>query len=110
VSWLEPTKQITVQVVVANVGDVVVRGAKITARLSPVAASVSHGAAGSSTTTTTEPPPAPQSVSHVIPSLLAAASMDVTLPQLKVAKAGRYELTVSFGGESLSVTLQVAGG
>ncbi|MGH9170088.1 MAG: hypothetical protein ACRD0Z_04365 [Acidimicrobiales bacterium] len=105
VSWLQPTSKLTVEVVVANAGDLDARHERLQATLRAVGQTPSSA---KGTTTTAAPLPATQSVNTAIASLPASSSVDVSLPALKVMRPGRYVLTVVFAGEKETVTLQVA--
>jgi hypothetical protein len=48
-------------------------------------------------------------VSHVIASLAGGGSLDLTLPPLHCRPGVGYVLKVSFGSDTKSLTLQVAG-
>jgi hypothetical protein len=101
---LQATPKVTVEVVVANAGDVTASHSVIRATLRAVA----EPSSSKKSPSTTRALPATQSASTTVALLPAGGSLDVSLPALKVLAAGRYVLTVTFGGESEIVTLQVA--
>jgi len=99
VSWFQPTSRISVQVVIANAGDVPASQVKVTASLTPVESGRHHRG-------TSQGPP--ESVGKVVMALAAGGSLDVTLPPLACKPGDRYDLSVRVGKETETLTLQVA--
>jgi hypothetical protein len=118
VSYYPPTSHLTVEVVVANAGDVTASQVHVLATLTPVAAggtktTTSGRHRGNSTTTTTavvSPAFRASSASSEVPSIGAGRSLVLTLPPLSCQDGGRYVLRISVGDDVESFTLQVAEG
>ncbi len=99
VSWFQPTTQLSVQVVIANAGDVLASQVKVTASLTPIATSGRHRGASTG--------PA-ESVARVVPALSAGGSLDLLMPALRCKPGDGYRLLVRVGNDTESLTLRVA--
>jgi hypothetical protein len=139
VSCLQPTNQVTVDVVVANAGNVAATHVEVSAMLNALAlpqsggtarrrkrasggthraplscepgqGSPSGGASGGTGAGGASTASGGRTVRHDIALLPAGSSDYVAMPAIPVSGGGTYVLTVRLGGRRESVTLQVAPG
>jgi hypothetical protein len=112
VSFYPPTSHLSVEVVIANAGDVPASNVRVGAKLTPVTASPSGKAPSGHKTSTTTTPAGPvlhsAATSSLIAALAAGRSVDITLPALSCQAGGRYVLEIKVGDDVESFTLQVA--
>ncbi|MHB1508946.1 MAG: hypothetical protein ACYCST_02605 [Acidimicrobiales bacterium] len=115
-SWYQPTAHLSVEVVVANAGNVEASHAQVVARLIPLnsrAAKTSGAGSGRSAKTHRSGSSAPTKavpVIRILGPLAGGSSVEVTLPPLSCRPGGRYELRIKVDRSVESFRLQVAAG
>lgn len=115
-SWYQPTDHLSVEVVIANTGNVEASHVQVVARLIPLNARASRTpGAGSGRSTKTRPrgssaPPKAAAAIRILGPLAGGSSVEITLPPLACRPGGRYELRIKVDRSVESFRLQVAAG